>query len=94
MAQPGGCIATNRVRIVITHVADDLEVLHRLVVGESQRAHRGVVDVELRRIAEQRLGQMIGVARDGIGFARAHGSGRRHEDRLLEIITWPRTSRE
>jgi hypothetical protein len=62
-------------------MVDDLHVRHGLAVAEAERANGGMVDVEGCRIAEECLGQIVGVSHAGIGFARADGAAGGDEDR-------------
>ena len=63
------------------HDVHDLDISHRDVVGEAQRVDGRMVHIELRRIAEELLGQVVGIARRGVGFPRTDGPRRRDIDR-------------
>jgi hypothetical protein len=39
-----------------------------------------MIQIELRRIAEELLGQVVGISRGGIGFTRPHGTAGRDVD--------------
>src|SRR5690606_11874461 len=58
--------------------ARGLDVLHRFLVTRAQRADDRMIEIKMRAVAQQRLGEVVGIARVGIRLARSDGARSRY----------------